>query len=80
LLYATTPDFLERLGLPSLAALPSLAPLLDPDAVEDEEAALAEAVGDDDEQPALAAEEDVADDELDLTDDEASAPAVDDPA
>jgi segregation and condensation protein B len=29
LLYATTPTFLERLGLPSLAALPSLAPLLD---------------------------------------------------
>jgi len=28
-LYATTPQFLERLGLPSLAALPSLAPLLD---------------------------------------------------
>jgi segregation and condensation protein B len=28
LLYATTPSFLERLGLPSLAALPSLAPLL----------------------------------------------------
>lgn len=27
-LYATTPQFLERLGLPSLAALPSLAPLL----------------------------------------------------
>jgi segregation and condensation protein B len=29
LLYATTPQFLERLGLPSLAALPALAPLLD---------------------------------------------------
>jgi segregation and condensation protein B len=28
-LFATTPAFLERLGLPSLAALPSLAPLLD---------------------------------------------------
>jgi segregation and condensation protein B len=28
-LYATTPGFLERLGLPSLAALPSLAPLLE---------------------------------------------------
>ncbi len=27
-LYGTTPQFLERLGLPSLAALPSLAPLL----------------------------------------------------
>jgi len=28
-LYGTTPAFLERLGLPSLAALPPLAPLLD---------------------------------------------------
>jgi len=28
LLYGTTPRFLERLGLPSLASLPSLAPLL----------------------------------------------------
>jgi segregation and condensation protein B len=36
LLYATTPQFLERLGLPSLAALPSLAPLLGPDAEEDD--------------------------------------------
>ena len=35
-LYATTPQFLERLGLPSLVALPSLAPLLGIDAdVED---------------------------------------------
>jgi segregation and condensation protein B len=36
-LYGTTPQFLERLGLPSLAALPSLAPLLDADASEDQE-------------------------------------------
>jgi len=28
ILYGTTPDFLERLGLPSVSALPSLAPLL----------------------------------------------------
>lgn len=28
LLYGTTPEFLERLGLPSLSTLPSLAPLL----------------------------------------------------
>jgi len=35
LLYATTPTFLERLGLPSLAALPSLAPLLSDTAGED---------------------------------------------
>jgi segregation and condensation protein B len=38
-LFATTPAFLERLGLPTLAALPSLAPLLDLDA---------EGTGDDD--------------------------------
>jgi segregation and condensation protein B len=31
-LYGTTPEFLERLGLPSLAALPPLAPLLADDA------------------------------------------------
>ena len=29
LLYGTTPEFLERMGLASLAAMPSLAPLLD---------------------------------------------------
>jgi segregation and condensation protein B len=34
-LYGTTPAFLERLGLPSLAALPSLAPLLGVDGSED---------------------------------------------
>jgi segregation and condensation protein B len=28
MLYGTTPEFLERIGLPSLSALPSLAPLL----------------------------------------------------
>jgi segregation and condensation protein B len=38
LLYATTPQFLERLGLPSLAALPSLAPLLGQDTEEDDAA------------------------------------------
>jgi segregation and condensation protein B len=43
LLYATTSGFLERLGLPSLASLPSLAPLLDPVVVDD---AVAEAVSD----------------------------------
>ena len=42
-LYATTPGFLERLGLPSLASLPSLAPLLDPTPDED---ALVDAVAD----------------------------------
>ena len=39
-LFATTPGFLERLGLPSLASLPSLAPLLDP-APEDDPVAAA---------------------------------------
>ena len=34
-LYGTTPAFLERMGLPSLSALPSLAPLLD-DAIDEE--------------------------------------------
>lgn len=37
-LYGTTPEFLERLGLPSLSALPSLAPLLGEAAAKDEEA------------------------------------------
>lgn len=37
-LYGTTPQFLERLGLPSLAALPSLAPLLGVDAEVEEDA------------------------------------------
>jgi segregation and condensation protein B len=36
-LYGTTPAFLERLGLPSLAALPSLAPLLGSEPDEEEE-------------------------------------------
>ena len=36
-LYATTPAFLERLGLPSLASLPSLAPLLGAEADEPDE-------------------------------------------
>jgi segregation and condensation protein B len=36
--YGTTPDFLERLGLPSLSALPPLAPLLGQASQEDAEA------------------------------------------
>jgi segregation and condensation protein B len=36
-LYGTSPEFLERLGLPSLSALPSLAPLLDRAAARDAE-------------------------------------------
>jgi segregation and condensation protein B len=50
-LYGTTPQFLERLGLPSLAALPSLAPLLSGDAG-DEEHAAPDPAGDTDEPPA----------------------------
>jgi segregation and condensation protein B len=42
-LYGTTPQFLERLGLPSLAALPSLAPLLGADAAAEGEPDRAEA-------------------------------------
>ncbi len=38
ILFATTPTFLERLGLPSLASLPSLAPLLGVDAGDGDEA------------------------------------------
>ncbi|HXF35708.1 MAG TPA: SMC-Scp complex subunit ScpB [Actinomycetota bacterium] len=38
-LYGTTPAFLERLGLPSLAALPSLAPLLGADGAGEERTA-----------------------------------------
>jgi len=45
-LYATTPEFLERLGLPSLASLPSLAPLLGDDELVEEEGARADAVVD----------------------------------
>ena len=45
-LYATTPEFLERLGLPSLASLPSLAPLLGVDELIEEEGARADAVVD----------------------------------
>jgi segregation and condensation protein B len=59
-LYATTPQFLERLGLPSLAALPSLAPLLgvDPDIEDaadraaDDETELASDGQDEDDTPA----------------------------
>jgi segregation and condensation protein B len=38
MLYGTTPGFLERLGLPSLASLPSLAPLLGAPTDEDDDA------------------------------------------
>jgi segregation and condensation protein B len=41
ILFATTPTFLERLGLPSLASLPSLAPLLGVDADERDEGEVA---------------------------------------
>jgi chromosome segregation and condensation protein ScpB len=38
MVYGTTPDFLERLGLPSISALPPLAPLLGQAAGEEAEA------------------------------------------
>jgi segregation and condensation protein B len=46
ILLATTPTFLERLGLPSLAALPSLAPLLGVDAEEADGGAVEEPAAD----------------------------------
>jgi len=45
-LFATTPGFLERLGLPSLASLPSLAPLLGVDEAAVEEGEVADRVVD----------------------------------
>ena len=52
-LYTTTPQFLERLGLPSLASLPSLAPLLGVDAeVEDASDRVVDATEDDEREPA----------------------------
>ncbi len=71
LLYATTPEFLERLGLPSLASLPSLAPLLGVDELA-EEGPRADAVVDaglDDESSADDLNEQPAADEADGTDD-----------
>jgi len=62
-LFATTPTFLERLGLASLAALPSLAPLLGADAEPADAADLAvgavdaDAVSDTDEARARSPEE-----------------------
>jgi segregation and condensation protein B len=50
MLYGTSAEFLERLGLPSLSALPSLAPLLGADPTED----VADGVAD----PAAEADED----------------------
>ena len=67
LLYGTTPQFLERLGLPSLAALPSLAPLLGEAAAGDDHAvdrAVEAADARDDEAPDEdATDEDAADDD-----------------
>jgi segregation and condensation protein B len=45
-LFATTPGFLERLGLPSLASLPSLAPLLGVDEAAVEQGEVADRVVD----------------------------------
>jgi segregation and condensation protein B len=55
-LFATTPAFLERLGLPSLAALPSLAPLLDAEGDGAEETERVDLRGDDPEEAAEPAE------------------------
>jgi len=50
-LYGTSPEFLERLGLSSLAALPSLAPLLGAEAAEDEPVDLVADAPEPEEQP-----------------------------
>jgi segregation and condensation protein B len=61
-LFATTPDFLERLGLPSLAALPSLAPLLGIDEVAEAEGTPADRVlATEDEASEPTADEDLVD-------------------
>ena len=70
LLYATTPAFLERLGLPSLTALPSLAPLLDAAAVR-EDAADRAADAEDETEPSIQTEDDQDDDAGDIGDREA---------
>jgi segregation and condensation protein B len=70
LLYATTPGFLERLGLPSLASLPSLAPLLGAGEMAEDDGALADLVADDPE-PAPASEPEPAEGAPDATPDDA---------
>jgi segregation and condensation protein B len=74
-LYATTPEFLERLGLPSLASLPSLAPLLGVDELAEERGTRADAVvdADLDDEPADGAPE--ADDDPDAGSAEAGSAA-----
>jgi segregation and condensation protein B len=47
-LYGTTPEFLERLGLSTLAALPSLAPLLGAEPLEEDAVAAADDGADED--------------------------------
>ncbi len=70
-LYGTTPGFLERLGLPSLASLPSLAPLLGIDDEETPADALAPTI---DDVPAIDLTE------VDLTAEADSGPSDDAPA
>lgn len=60
-LYGTSPEFLERLGLSSLAALPSLAPLLGVDAGEEPADLVADAEQPARDAPDPAAQSDVAD-------------------
>jgi segregation and condensation protein B len=69
-LYGTTPTFLERLGLPSLAALPSLAPLLGAGAEEADAAELVVETGDE------AGSEDAVDAEVDAGDEGGGAEAA----
>jgi segregation and condensation protein B len=71
MLYGTSPEFLERLGLSSLSALPSLAPLLGADPTEDD---AADAVADPDED-AAPSEDDGVEIMADMVDGPASEPA-----
>ena len=73
MLYGTSPEFLERLGLSSLSALPSLAPLLGADAIEDDPAdVVADADGGTD---GVAAEDDGVEIMADMVDGPSSEPA-----
>jgi segregation and condensation protein B len=73
MLYGTSPEFLERLGLSSLSALPSLAPLLGADAIEDDPA---DVVADADGGPdGVAAEDDGVEIMADMADGPSSEPA-----
>ena len=76
ILYGTSPEFLERLGLPSLSALPSLAPLLGADPAEEDAAdAVADPDRDTGDDGADAPEDDGVEIMADMVDGTSSQPA-----